>query len=207
MTAKRQPTRQLRDEEMDLTAQQAEALRDKAREMRAPAREMRDLAPGEVLGRNGEVLSLKRSADMNIFDIPPQLNSDPNWTREWKRFEVYNKPDQTHQQHLAENGWRPVLIEEGNGWGEYYAGRNGEAVRREDMILMERPRQLTQQVQELDRRRADQQMRVNTQRFANRSALETTTNAFSTSNPNVPSSVKTGYEAGPAAAKHQTIPD
>lgn len=207
-----EPVEQTPNINVDAAAIQADALNEAARQMREPVREVvrepvreptRPLKPGEFLGRNGEILTLKRDPSKNIFDIPAHLNDDPTWTREWKRFEIYNKYDETHQQHLQENGWRPVMVEPGNGWGEFYGGPNYRGpVRREDMVLMERPAALTAEVRRREKAAADAQMRSNTDRFAARRALDTP-QGFTTSNPNVPSKVQSTYEQGPTPAKHQ----
>jgi hypothetical protein len=200
----RQPARAPVVEPTEEPTAEGAALREAARQMREPAR---PLKPGEVMGRNGEILTLKRSPDTNVFAIPAHLNSDPGWTREWKRFEILNKYDETHQQHLAENGWRPVMVEPGNGWGEYFGGPNYKGpVRREDMILMERPTLLTEQVRNMEKQRADQQLRMNYDRYNGKKAFDTP-QGFTMNNPNLDNRVKTNYEQGPAAAAHQTIPD
>lgn len=188
----------------DTAGQQAEALREAAREMARP--HMRDLLPGEFLNRAGEIVSIKRDPKTNIFEIPAHLQ-DPEYTLEWKREETYGKRDDTHQVHLAENGWRPVLVEPGSPWAGHFmeVGYKGP-VRRDGMILMERPAGLTKIVKERERREANGQMQANVDRYNGRRAVEVP-QGFTTNNPNVPSRVQSSYDIGPAPSKHQLAID
>lgn len=193
-TKARQPARQ--------APVNVEQMADDLPPVREPAREAtRQLRPGEFLGRNGEILALKRNPDANLFDIPKHL-CDPNYSYEWKRYVTMGKDDITHQVQLAENGWRPVLVEPGSPWSGYYmpAEYTGP-IKREDLMLMERPLGMTHMVREQERQRARSQMSNNTDRYNSRKAVDTP-QGFTTMNPNVPSSVSTSYDVGPAPAKH-----
>lgn len=172
--------------------------------VREAARPERPLQPGEFLGRNGEILSLKRKPDQNLFEIPKHLQ-DPDYTYEWKRYTVYGKPDITHQVSLQENGWRAVMVQPGSPFAGYYmpADYRGEIVR-EDLMLMERPRGMTELVREQEKRRARDQLVANQQRYTSRQGVDTP-QGFNTTNPNVPAEIKTGYDVGPSQTKHIPI--
>lgn len=168
------------------------------------AREPVKLKPGEFLGRNGEVLSLKRKPDQNPFEIPAHL-MDPEYTYEWKRYSVYGKQDTVHQVSLAENGWRPVNVEPSSPFAGYYMPADYKgAIIREDLMLMERPKGLTNMVREQERQRAVDQIRASQQRYTSKQGVETP-KGFTTANPNVPSRIDTTYDVGPAQEKHIPI--
>ena len=168
------------------------------------AREPVKLKPGEFLGRNGEVLSLKRKPDQNPFEIPPHL-MDPDYSYEWKRYSVYGKQDTVHQVSLAENGWRPVMVEPSSPFAGYYMPADYKgAIIREDLILMERPRGLSDLVREQERERARDQLRASQQRYTSRQGVDTP-KGFTTANPNVPANISTNYDVGPAQEKHIPI--
>lgn len=192
---KRTPVRAQANMAPDLEAMSA----DLPQPVRQPVREA-DLKPGEFLGRNGEVLSIKRRPDQNIFEIPTHL-MDQNFTYEWKRFATYGKPDVTYQVQLAENGWRPVMVEPGSPFAGYYMPENYRGpVEREDLMLMERPIGLTKLVRAEERNRASGQLQLNHKRYTERRGVETP-QGFTTANPNVPASIGTSYDQGPAPAK------
>lgn len=175
--------------------------------VRHAARETRDLKPGEFLGRNGEILALKRDPDTDLFDVPKHL-MEPGWTYEWKRDTVLGKQDDTHMVHLKENGWREVMVEPGSRWSGHFMpqGYTGP-IRREGNILMERPSAMTDLVLAQEKQRAASLMRDNIDKYTRRRAAIDSSNAFTTQNPNVPASIKEGYEIGPAQAKHQLAID
>lgn len=204
-TAARQPAARATDTPANGLSIDADDVETMVADRPAPAREavreQRALRPGEFLGRNGEILSIKRSPDTNMFDIPAHLH-DPNFTLEWKRFQVFGKEDVVHQVHLAENGWRPVTVQPGSPFAGYYmpADYTGDIIR-EDLRLMERPIGLTEMVREQERQKAREQMYVNTQRYTSRKGVETP-QGFTTQNPNVPAEIRTDYAAGPAPGKH-----
>jgi hypothetical protein len=192
------------DGEPDLAAMASDLPRPEASVAREVVRENRPLGPGEFLGRNGEILSLKRRPDQNLFEIPKHLQ-DPNYTYEWKRYTVYGKQDTTHQVSLAENGWRPVTVQPGSPFsGHYMPADHVGAIIREDLMLMERPRGLTDLVREQEKKRARDQLVANQQRYTSRQGVDTP-QGFNTSNPNVPAEIKTGYDVGPGQAKHIPI--
>lgn len=180
---------------------------------RAPARDSRPLRDGEYLGRNGEILALKRDPERSIFDIPDHLK-DPGWTYEWKREEVFGKKDESHQVHLAENGWRPVIVDPASKWAGHFMAThdvNGKPyvgpIRREGNILMERPKAMTDMVLAREKQRAGSLMRDNIDKYTRRRGAVEPGRGFTTQNPNVPASIKEDYEVGPRQAEHKIAID
>ena len=74
-----------------------------------------------------------------IFDLPPQMirqYHDNGWSLEWKRQEIAGKTDQIHLNDAARRGWEPVPPER----------HTDVIVRKEGMILMCRPLEITRDV-------------------------------------------------------------
>lgn len=120
--------------------------------------EMRDEDPRARAARRAAEIrdNLGGSMDDGIdeFAAPP---APDGWTYEWKRKEVLGKEDHTYLTSLFRKGWEPVpanrhpsMMPEGN-----YA-----TIERKGMILMERPKELTDEAREIERRKARQQVRV-----------------------------------------------
>lgn len=103
----------------------------------------------EVMGRNGKILSRKRGGNVDRFFVPPEVIPE-GWTYEWKRETLLGMPDTAHMQNMSANGWSPVMAETHPGlfMPNDYKG----PIRRDDMILMERPAELTEEA-----RREEQQ--------------------------------------------------
>ena len=115
----------------------------------------RELPRGQVLGRNGEVLSRKRTASGDIFQIPPELIPD-GWEYQWCAVSVIGNTEILLDQNLmmAENGWRPVPSDRYPG-RFMPEGHKGNIVRGGQM-LMERPKALCEEARAEDIRNAKQ---------------------------------------------------
>lgn len=90
---------------------------------------------------NAERLQRRRGYSSDIFHIDPALIPDGmSW--EWKRKTVFGQEDKIHMVGLRENHWEPVQVTEANRHlvGE---GQTG-AIERQGMILMQRPKYLTE---------------------------------------------------------------
>lgn len=66
------------------------------------------------------------------------------WEYEWKRLSVYGKEDPTYEIELSQGGWEPVPADR---HPELMPKNNkAESIEREGMILMERPKQISDMV-------------------------------------------------------------
>jgi len=94
------------------------------------------------------------------FAAPPPPDG---WTYEWKRKEVFGKEDHTYQTSLLRKGWEPVPAER---YPEMMPAGNYSTIERKGMILMERPKELTDEARDIEKRRARQQVRVKEEQLA-----------------------------------------
>lgn len=109
----------------------------------------------EVIGRNGEVLSRKRTTTNDIFQIPPELIPQ-GWEYQWCAVTVVGNSEILMDQNLmmAENGWRPVPASRYPG-RFMPAGYEGN-ITRGGQLLMERPSALCEEARAEDIRNAKQ---------------------------------------------------
>lgn len=105
---------------------------------RAP---LRSSGKSEAIGRNGEMLSRKRTATGDIFAIDPNL-IPPGWEYQWCAVTVVGNSEILLDQNLmyAENGWRAVPADRYPG-KFMPVGYKGSIVRG-GQLLMERPKSL-----------------------------------------------------------------
>ena len=125
------------------------------REEREPVRRTVREDEGEVLGRNGEVLSRKRVGGVDPFHIPPEI-VPKGWDYQWNVVSVTGNTEIVLDQGLGmyENGWRPVPAERHPGL--FIArGKRGDIIRG-GQRLEERPLALTQRARAEDLRNARQ---------------------------------------------------
>ena len=94
----------------------------------------------EVIGRDGKVLSRKRGTNVDRFHVPREMIPD-GWSYEWKAQTIFGQENTAHMMHMAENGFTPVPASRHSGYfmPEGYDG----PIIRDNMILMERPLELT----------------------------------------------------------------
>lgn len=90
------------------------------------------------------------------FYIDPSIIPD-GWSYEWKRETVLGQPDPSYQVALAQRGWEPVPASRHPelvppGW-------TGAHIPRKGCLLMERPKEITDEVRAQDNRRARDQVR------------------------------------------------
>ena len=81
----------------------------------------------------------------------------PGWSYEWKRKTVMGMEDPAYQVQIARMGWEPVpasrhpnMMPEGNKY---------LIIERKGMVLMERPKELTDEAREIENRKARNQVR------------------------------------------------
>lgn len=130
-------------------AKQPKAPREPQREsVRTPGRGRQ-----EVVGRDGKLLSRKRGGNTDKFHIPAELIPD-GWSYEWKRESLYGQEDTANMMHAAENGWTPVMAEAHPGMF-MPSGYTGP-IRRDGLVLCERPMELTEEARAEEREAARQ---------------------------------------------------
>lgn len=105
--------------------------------------------------RSEPIRTRKRDNHTNIFHID-KADIPDGISREWKREAVFDKPDLSHQMALQENGWEVV---QSAGSSKYMPSGYTGPVRRDGMILMERPIELTREAQAEDLAAAREEVR------------------------------------------------
>lgn len=100
-------------------------------ETRAPIRERKRKGGGAV----------------DRFEAPPPPKG---WVYEWKRETVFNKSDPTYDVLVAEQGWTPVESSRHPG----FMPDGATSIRRDGLILMERPVELSEEARREDLRMA-----------------------------------------------------
>ena len=90
------------------------------------------------------------------FYIPPDSVPE-GWCYEWKRETTYNKEDPSYQVELAQAGWEPVAT---SRHPEFMPrGSKAPHIRRDGMILMERPLEIVEEARKREQRMAIKQVR------------------------------------------------
>jgi hypothetical protein len=128
--------------------------------------EMRDRNPrAEAERRAAEILGHVGNLDEGTDDFYVDPNKIPDgWTYEWKRKTVYGQEDPAYQVQLARTGWTAVPA---SRHPEMMPAAGGfQTIERKGQILMERPQIVTDQVVQLNNRRARDQVRVKEQQLS-----------------------------------------
>jgi hypothetical protein len=83
----------------------------------------------------------RRRRDEDKYAVPRELKQ-PGQSYEWKRESTMGMEDPQHMNGILENGWEPVQLSE-----MPHFGRSGEqgVVRKEGLVLMKRPIELTKE--------------------------------------------------------------
>jgi hypothetical protein len=132
--------------------------------LRAP---MRDEDPrARAAARAAQIKGHLGSMDEGIdeFFIEPTVVPD-GWTYEWKRKTVMGAEDPSYQVSLARMGWEPVPA--GRHPEMMPAGMSKADIERKGMILMERPKEITDEARAIEHRRAREQVYVKEQQLSN----------------------------------------
>jgi hypothetical protein len=90
------------------------------------------------------------------FYIPRDIIPD-GWDYEWKRKTLLGSEDPAYQVQVARNGWEPVPADRHPEMMP--STGNYTVIERKGMLLMERPKEITDEVRNADLRRARQQVR------------------------------------------------
>jgi hypothetical protein len=96
-----------------------------------------------------------------FFFSPDQVPD--GWTYEWKRRTIMGQEDPAYQVALARTGWEPVPARRHPemmpvNW-------KGDSIERKGMVLMQRPKAITDRIEEMDRHRARNQIRAKEQQL------------------------------------------
>lgn len=86
------------------------------------------------------------------------------WSYEWKRDTFFNKEDPAYQVQLRRMGWEPVPASRHPEMMP--VGSSDPNIRRDGMVLMERPAELTEEVRALERKRAREQVKSKEEQLA-----------------------------------------
>lgn len=135
---------------------------------RPPLRaEMRDEDPRtRAATRAAQIKGHLGSMDEGIdeFFVEPAIVPD-GWTYEWKRRTVMGAPDPSYQVSLARMGWEPVPA--GRHPEMMPTGMSKADIERKGMVLMERPKEITDEARAIENRRAREQVYVKEQQLNN----------------------------------------
>jgi hypothetical protein len=86
------------------------------------------------------------------------------WTYEWKMRTVLNQENPSYQVHLARMGWEPVPASRHPEMMP--AGFTQKTIERKGMVLMERPKEITDEARSIEMRRARQQVKAKEEQLA-----------------------------------------
>jgi len=86
------------------------------------------------------------------------------WTYEWKRRTVLGKEDPAYQVSLARLGWEPVPASRHPEMMP--AGMSAADIERKGMVLMERPKEITDEARRIDAQKARNQVRAKEQQLS-----------------------------------------
>lgn len=121
----------------------------------------RSLAAARAAEIRGHIGNMDEGTDE--FYVSPDVIPD-GWTYEWKRHTIYNQEDPAYQVQLKRMGWEPVPL---SRHPEMMPGSwQGKVIERKGCILMERPAEITQEMRNIELRRARQQVRVKEEQLA-----------------------------------------
>ena len=130
----------------------------------APARVPLPTIPGRAVAYNRAGQPIQRAAaeqGVDQFGLPPHL-PQPGWSMEWKRDTVYGESDPGYASLLGQVGWEHVMYEQHPGWFAPEFDDKGQPrkgpVRRQGLMLMERPLVLTEEAKRDDKRKADERV-------------------------------------------------
>jgi hypothetical protein len=122
------------------------------------------------------------------FYVSPDIVPD-GWVYEWKRKLVLGAEDPTYEVQLARAGWEPVPASrhpEMMPKGEY------AVIERKGLLLMERPKEIVDEIRRLEQRRARDQVRAKEAQLAG-----TPEGTLTRDDPRVAPKIKKGYEPIP----------
>lgn len=151
-------------------------------------------SPRERAARKAAELRSHRDGNLDDgtdeFFVEPGIIPD-GWSYEWKTKTVLGAEDPAHQVKLARDGWEAVPASRHPEMMP--AGYKGLEITRKGMVLMERPSEITEEVRQIELRRARLQVRAKEEQLSAAPAGQ-----FERSNKgNDMAKIKKGYEAMP----------
>lgn len=176
-------------------APETEAAPQAASEPAAPVREpmrrpMREEDPRARAAKRAAEIRGHLGGDLDDgvdeFYIPQHLIPD-GWSYEWKRRTVLNQEDPAYQVSLARKGWEPVPASRHPEMMPSGASYND--IERKGMVLMERPKDITDEAIDIEKRNARRQMRQKEQQL--NSAPD---GQFDRNHPQARARISKGYE-------------
>lgn len=123
-------------------------------EMRPPVQEDSRL---EAERRAKEIMENLEGVNLETVDefwAPP---APDGWTYEWKVRTVLNQEDPSRQRDQAQMGWEPVPRDR---HPEMMPSGDYSVIERKGMILMQRPKQVTDMIRNRDKKRARDQVKA-----------------------------------------------
>ena len=108
--------------------------------------------------RAAEIRKARGGMDMEEVDrYKIDMTGVPDdWSYEWKRKTLLGKEDPAYEVNLARGGWEPVPVDRHPEMMP--AGYKGQTIELDGMILMERPKELTEEAKDIEKRRARAQV-------------------------------------------------
>lgn len=149
--------------------------------VQAPLREPMQTGRIQVVGRNGEVLTRKRTASTDPFHIPEEIIPE-GYTYQWNTVTVFNEPNTAGMLTMAENGWRPVPAGRHKGMFMPADYPEGGEILRDGLRLEERPEELTWEAQDEERAKASRLVNDN---LAQHRLVEKLPQGFTRNNQNL----------------------
>lgn len=128
---------------------------------------MRDEGDSQERARK-KAAQIREHRGGNDLDAVDRFAVDQNiipdgWSYEWKRKTLLGKEDPAYQVELARAGWEPVPADRHPE--TMPMGGNFNTIERDGMILMERPKELTDEARQVEYRRARNQVRAKEQQL------------------------------------------
>lgn len=167
----------------------ADPVTERREEMRGSQREEDPRARAER--RAAEIrqhLKGDTSEGADRFYIDPQMVPD-GWSYEWKRKTLWGKEDPAHDVELARQGWEPVPA---SRHPKMMPKGNWQTIERDGMILMERPKVLTEDIHAANLRKARMQVKAKEAQLN-----QAPDGTFERDDPRVKPSIKKSFEAIP----------
>lgn len=135
--------------------------------VRPPQRsEVREEGPRERAARRAAEIRDHNSGSSENGDkfwIDPEMVPE-GWSYEWKVRTVYNAENPAHQLELQRRGWRPVPVSRHPD--RMPADWKGQTIEMDGMIMMERPKEITDDAIADRHRRARMQVRAKEEQLA-----------------------------------------